>query len=129
VSKSAVKRECPIPDHADLEFAQQARTGRVHVLPYRPERWEEDAPPVMLAGFLPEMPTDPAGAEAVVDAILGRVKVLCGYQGYTAPGGSLQYVGREHFEDDAFCVSCIRALGDKSWRAFESPFAEEDGQR
>jgi hypothetical protein len=128
VSKPTVKRECPIPDHADLEFAQQARTGRVHVLPYIPDPWEDGAP-VMLTGFLPEMPAVPADAEVVVDAILGRVKVLCGYQGYTAPGGRLQYVGREHFEDDAFCASCIRALGDKSWRAFESPFDEEAGQR
>jgi hypothetical protein len=115
----AYKPECPIPDHAELEFVKQSRTGRVHVLPYRPESWEGDEKPFMLASFLPV--SAEGGDDALVDAILGRVKALCGYEGYTAPGGRLQYVCREDFNDDALCVSCVRALGDKSGRAFEYP--------
>lgn len=109
-------KACPIPDHAELEFARQVRTGRVHILPYRkPESWEDDRAPVMLASPFPVNIDD----DKVLDAFFGLVTALCGYEGYTAPGGRLQRTSRDHFEDEALCISCVRALGDGSNRAFE----------
>lgn len=104
-----------IPEQAELWYVRQVRTGKVHIMLHLPERWEDDAPPVMLAS---PFPVSAEGTD-LVDAILGLVKVLCGYEGYTAPGGRLQYTGREDFEDDALCARCVRALGDQSPRAFE----------
>jgi hypothetical protein len=118
--------ECPNPDHAEIQFARQAHTGRVHILPYVPDPAEDcDRPAVMLASLPPE-PADVARAAAagstdLVDVFLVLTRVLCGYEGYTAPGGRLERVGPDGFPDEALCISCVRALGDGSWRAFHRP--------
>lgn len=118
--------ECPYPDRAEIQFARQARTGRVHVLPYVPDPAEEDERPPVLLASLPPSPADVAraavaGSTDVLDAFLGLVRVLCGYEAYTAPGGRLEHVGPDGFPDEALCVACVRALGDGAWRAFHRP--------
>jgi hypothetical protein len=76
-----------------LEFAREAATGRVHVLPQQ------------------------GGAGSITQ----RVTMLCNTTltvglkiGTASPPAS--YVGGDAFDDNDLCGPCVEALGDQSWR-------------
>lgn len=100
------------PESEQLEFARNTKTGCVHILCRGPgRRW---APPT-------RENEDPLSFSGVVhDALLAPSRMLCGAKLLVGPFENLPavWVGGDHFADDDFCIACVQALGDQSWRAF-----------
>ena len=97
-----------IPDAAELEFAEYKPTGTVHIHQYVPPRWRE-APG--------EADYSITFAEGLQLMSTTKQRMICGTRFRIGWGGPGEWT--DCFEDDAFCVRCIRALSDQSARAFE----------
>lgn len=101
------------PPHAELKFAQNNHTGKVHIQPYVPEPYEDGHEPVDL-GF----------AEGLAQFMTqGPISMLCGTRLRLHPrfhDEHASYVGGEHFDDDDLCIACVMALGGQQWRAFHA---------
>jgi hypothetical protein len=80
------------PPGEPLQFARNAKTGRVHIMRWCPR--DERAP----------------FAEIVLST---HTRELCGVDLWDA-----QYVAGDGFADDDLCSACVRVLGDQQWRAF-----------
>ncbi len=109
VARMSTVKPVPVPDGAEIEFAEYRATGTVHVVEHVP------APYIRAAG-LAEM----SFGEGLMAMFSTPRPMLCGAR-FTVgfPGSRGEWT--DCFEDEAFCVRCIRALGDQSARAFEHP--------
>lgn len=96
-----------VPDEGEpLEFIQQTKTGRVHILP-------ANAP---IDRALPGPVTD---AELLY-ALAASRPMLCGTRLIVGPDRTWPavHVGGDTFTDAALHAKCVLALGDQQWRAF-----------
>jgi hypothetical protein len=101
------------PQHADLKFARNNHTGRVHILPYVPDPGED--------GYEPEELSFGEGLAQFMTQ--GPISMLCGTLLRLHPrfhDEHASYVGGDHFTDDDLCIACVMALGDQQWRAFHA---------
>jgi hypothetical protein len=103
---TTAQKECPIPADAELEFAQNTKTGTVHILQYSPPPCLDHSPVTMPFA---------AGLEAMANH---RTTMLCGRRLWLEPWGK---AGDrvDVFDDDDLCIGCVTAMGDQSARAFE----------
>jgi hypothetical protein len=104
-------------EHADeLEFVQNRRSGVVHiVVPTLPAWMREDGPRL---ADLPEREL----IESLMSLLLGKTPTLCGWTAKVDRNDAIDTaVSVSRFDDELLCVSCHRALGDHSARAFEHP--------
>jgi hypothetical protein len=94
------------------EFARYNRTGRIHILCYRPRYGEPGGPEVD--------PSRPFTAEHLMSALREPAEMLCGkvfrVSGFDEFPGT--WASGDEFDDDDLCIRCVQALGDQQWRAF-----------
>jgi hypothetical protein len=110
---NAKKTDRMPPLGADLKFAQNNHTGRVHILPHAPEPGEGGYEPVDLS----------FGEGLAQFMTQGPIPMLCGTRLRLHPRfheEHASYVGGGHFADEDLCIACVLALGDQSWRAFHA---------
>jgi hypothetical protein len=103
------------PPGEDLEFARHTGTGTVHILAWIPDPDWRDVQGakgcVSVAHLTPEQ---------VGDLVVNRRTMLCG-QAFSFGDYGHRAKPVEVFADEDICMSCVRALGDQSSRAFEHP--------
>lgn len=112
---------CPIPEHAEIQFAVNLRTGTIHIVAYTPGPGEDGYTESELLSF----------GEGLAAMAATPLKMICGQQLRIAIAGSATRASRgDHtgrpFNDTELCIACVRLMGDQSPRVFE--YDEEGDQ-
>lgn len=108
-----------LTDEVDLAFASSA-SGRVHVLLPTDMTVERHISRLVQLGL-----AHANGPATRLMAAATRYGTLCGRDELRAENGGT-WRGVSAFADDRLCARCMRALGDKSVRAFDSDRPEVD---
>lgn len=96
------------PSSERLDFAENIRTGTVHIACSREAR-----------AWIPSTRAD-VGSQATLGLLSSPCRMLCGIKELVTPNeaGPFAWISGDDFKDDALCAACVRALGDQQWRAF-----------